>query len=144
MKNKVAFKNHFQTKQLLIAVIKGPHTHALQRPTIHKNSDPDQHSPPMMLQYESTPTWSEEEQTTSKGNIEQYTMVQQMQLQKCINEAQQIQWQHEDNTFIQKKCAMLWAAGVASPCSCCSWHTVNHRSGMAAYAICGGVLLYTY
>ena len=109
MKIKVEFKNRFQTKQLFIAGSQGPHTHALQPPTIHKNSDPDQHSPPMIQQYESTPTWSEEEQSTSKGNIEQDTMVQQMQLQKCIDEAQKIQWQHEDNTSIQE----MWLEEIA-------------------------------
>ena len=56
----------------------------------------------MMLHYKSTPAWSEEEQTTSKETIEKYITVQQMQLQKCINEAQKIQWQHEDNTSIQE------------------------------------------
>ena len=79
-----------------------PLTHTLQQLIGHKQLTLNHNSPPLVLQYEDTATWSDEDQGMQRKSLQGTKVVQQIQLEKYINAAQQIQWQHEDHTFAQK------------------------------------------
>ena len=58
--------------------------------------------PPLVLQYEDTIAWSDEDKSMFRKSLQDTTVMQHIQLTKYINAAQQIQWQHEDHTIAQQ------------------------------------------
>ena len=82
---------------LLTTTNQDPPIFTLQQLTNHMQKTSTHDSPPLMLQYENTDTWSDESPRTHTQPSNNNIIKQHIQLQTYIYAAQQIQWQHQDN-----------------------------------------------
>ena len=71
-KNKVVIKNQLQAQQLPTSINHDPHTLMLEQLVAHKQATLNRNSPPPMLHYESTSTWSDEDQDTYRNRIKDH------------------------------------------------------------------------
>ena len=81
---------------------KGPPIAMIQQLANPKQEISTHYSPPLVLQYDNTDTWSDEGPCTQTPPRNSSVTKQQIQLQTYINAAEKIQWQHQDNTITQE------------------------------------------